>query len=125
MIDLAANNMDRVQHLTALLIQVVVGDVDTSSFTLYMYSRDESNARVVTDIVVLPRHTNDVTVALEVARQYSLAVTARGGGTSIAGNAVGPGLVLDFSRYMNKILDIDLDTQTVTVQPGVVLSDLQ
>src|SRR5699024_3361818 len=111
--------------VTERLIQVIDGDVDTSSLTRSMYSSDASNSRVVPDIVVLPRHTNDVTAALEVARQYSLAVTARGGGTSIAGNAVGPGLVLDFSRYMNKILDIDLDTQTVTVQPGVVLSDLQ
>lgn len=125
MTDLASNIVDRVQHVTERLIQVIDGDVDTSSLTRSMYSSDASNYRVVPDIVVLPRHTNDVIAALEVARQCSLAITARGGGTSIAGNAVGPGLVLDFSRYMNKILDIDLDTQTLTVQPGVVLSDLQ
>src|SRR5699024_4467186 len=125
MTDLASNIVDRVQHVTERIIQIIDGDVDTSSLTRSMYSSDASNYRVVPDIVVLPRHTDDVTAALDVARQYSLAITARGGGTSIAGNAVGPGLVLDFSRYMNKILDIDPDNQTVTVQPGVVLSDLQ
>ena len=125
MTDLAPIIVDRVQHVTERLIQVIDGDVDTSSLTRSMYSSDASNYRVVPDIVVLPRHTDDVIAALDVARQYSLAITARGGGTSIAGNAVGPGLVLDFSRYMNKILDIDADNQTVTVQPGVVLSDLQ
>src|SRR5699024_7771760 len=55
----------------------------------------------------------------------SLSVTARGGGTSCAGNSAGPGLVLDFSKYMNQALDIDAQAQTAVVQPGVVLADLQ
>src|SRR5699024_7277886 len=107
--------VDRVQHVTERLIQVIDGDVDTSSLTRSMYSSDASNYRVVPDIVVLPRHTDDVIAALDVARQYSLAITARGRGTSMACNAFRPGLVVDFSRYMNKILGIDADNQTVTV----------
>src|SRR5699024_10578686 len=76
-------------------------------------------------IVVLPRHAGDVVAAVDIARDYSLSVTPRGGGTSCAGNAVGPGLVLDFSRYMNQVLHIDAEAQTAVVQPGVVLADLQ
>lgn len=117
--------VDRVQHVTRRLLEVLEGDVDASSLTRSMYSTDASNYRVVPDIVVLPRHAADIEAAVDVARHYSLSITARGGGTSMAGNAVGPGVVLDFSRYMNQILDVDVENQTVTVQPGVVLSDLQ
>ena len=117
--------VDRVQHVIQRLTQVLEGDVDATSLTRAMYSSDASNYRVVPDIVVLPRHAADVEATLQVAREYALPITARGGGTSIAGNAVGPGLVLDFSRYMNQVLDIDIEYQTAVVQPGVVLSDLQ
>src|SRR5690625_4911724 len=117
--------VDRVQHVIQRLTQVLEGDVDATSLTRAMYSSDASNYRVVPDIVVLPRHAADVEATLQVAREYALPITARGGGTSIAGNAVGPGLVLDFSRYMNQVLDIDVEYQTAVVQPGVVLSDLQ
>ena len=59
--------------------------------------------------------------SIDVARQTGVSVTARGGGTSIAGNAVGAGLVVDFGRHLNRILDIDPDDRTARVQPGVVL----
>src|SRR5699024_9985448 len=101
------------------------GDVDASSLTRSIYSTDASNYRVVPDIVVLPRNANDVVATVDIARTYSLSVTARGGGTSCAGNSVGPGLVLDFSKYMNQVLDIDPENHTAVVQPGVVLADLQ
>lgn len=125
MTDLAPTIVDRVQHITARLEEMLDGDVDASTLTRSIYSTDASNHRVVPDIVVLPRHENDVVAAIDIARDYSLSVTARGGGTSCAGNSIGPGLVLDFSRYMNKILDLDVENQTAVVQPGVVLSDLQ
>src|SRR5690625_1516892 len=104
--------VDRVQHVIQRLTQVLEGDVDATSLTRAMYSSDTSNYRVVPDIVVLPRHAADVEATLQVAREYALPITARGGGTSIAGNAVGPGLVLDFSRYMNQVLDSDIEYQT-------------
>ncbi|MDN6410339.1 MAG: FAD-binding oxidoreductase [Yaniella sp.] len=125
MTDIAPTILDRVQHIAARLTELLDGDVDASSLTRSMYSTDASNYRVVPDIVVLPQNSDDVVAALDIAREYSLAVTARGGGTSMAGNAIGPGLVLDFSKYMNKVLHIDPENHTATVQPGVVLSDLQ
>lgn len=125
MTDLAPTIVDRLQHITSRLAEVLDGDVDATSLTRSIYSTDASNYRVVPDIVVLPRHAGDVVAAVDIARDYSLSVTARGGGTSCAGNAVGPGLVLDFSRYMNQVLHIDAEAQTAVVQPGVVLADLQ
>lgn len=125
MTDIAPTILDRVQHITARLTELLDGDVDASSLTRSMYSTDASNYRVVPDIVVLPQTSDDVIAALDIAREYSLAVTARGGGTSMAGNSIGPGLVLDFSKYMNRVLHIDPENHTATVQPGVVLADLQ
>src|SRR5690625_5041068 len=125
MTSLAPTIVDRVQHITAQLTDKLDGDVDATSLTRSIYSTDASNYRVVPDIVVMPRHADDVVTAVDIARDYSLPVTARGGGTSCAGNSVGPGLVLDFSRYMNKVLDIDTENHTAVVQPGVVLADLQ
>ncbi|GAA4481932.1 FAD-binding and (Fe-S)-binding domain-containing protein [Rhodococcus olei] len=103
----------------------IAGDVDDSTRRRAEYSTDASNYRVVPDAVVFPRSDEDVAAVLEVGRGHGLPVTARGAGTSVAGNAIGPGLVLDFSRHMNRILDLDPDARTAVVQPGVVLSSLQ
>lgn len=89
------------------------------------YSSDASNYRVQPAAVLFPRDSDEVAAALSIAREAKIPVTSRGAGTSVAGNAIGPGLVIDFSRYMNQILDIDSDGRTARIQPGVVMSDLQ
>ncbi|MFD4430847.1 FAD-binding and (Fe-S)-binding domain-containing protein [Nocardia sp. NPDC058497] len=99
--------------------------VDASTRRLAEYSSDASNYRVRPAMVVFPRHDSDVAATVTFAREHGLAVTARGGGTSVAGNAVGPGIVLDFSRHMRAIRAVDPEARTALVQPGVVLSDLQ
>lgn len=99
--------------------------VDASTRRLAEYSSDASNYRVRPAMVVFPRHDADVAATVTFAREQGLAVTARGGGTSVAGNAVGPGIVLDFSRHMRAIRAVDPEARTAVVQPGVVLSDLQ
>ncbi len=101
------------------------GETDASSVRLAQYSTDASNYRVVPQLVIMPRHEADVIAAVKIAARHGLPVTVRGGGTSCAGNAVGPGVVLDVSKYMNKIVSIDPEARTAIVQPGVVLSDLQ
>ncbi len=63
--------------------------------------------------------------ALDVCRERGLPVLARGGGTSLAGQCCNTAVVLDFSRHMNRVLDIDVTHRTATVQPGVVLDDLR
>ncbi|WP_336852246.1 FAD-binding and (Fe-S)-binding domain-containing protein [Sinomonas albida] len=107
-------------------LQLELGDrVDVSPLTKALYSSDASNYRVVPEAVVLPRSRQDVIAAAAVARAHGVPVTARGGGTSCAGNAIGPGLVIDFSRFMDRVLEIDPETATAVVEPGVVLSALQ
>ncbi|TYC17798.1 FAD-binding protein [Micromonospora sp. MP36] len=74
--------------------------------------------------VVFPRHADDVAAAVSLAGRYGVPVVPRGAGTSLAGQTIGPGLVLDLSRHMHRIVDIDLDARTARVQPGVVQDQL-
>ena len=89
------------------------------------YSSDASNYRVIPRAVVFPRSADDVLAAAAVCRELAVPLTARGGGTSIAGNSVGPGVVLDLSRHLNQVVSIDPGARTAVVQPGVVLDRLQ
>jgi FAD/FMN-containing dehydrogenase/Fe-S oxidoreductase len=99
--------------------------VDASPRRRAEYSSDASNYRVVPQAVVFPRSADDVLAAAGVCRELAVPLTARGGGTSIAGNSVGPGVVLDLSRHLNQVVSIDPDARTAVVQPGVILDQLQ
>ncbi|MEV8181503.1 FAD-binding and (Fe-S)-binding domain-containing protein [Specibacter sp. NPDC078692] len=114
-----------IDQLVQDLSSSVAGIVDASTRRRGEYSSDGSNYRVVPQVVVMPKDEADVVTAVAIARRHGVPVTARGGGTSCAGNAVGAGLVLDFSRFMNQIISLDPEKLTAVVQPGVVLSDLQ
>jgi FAD/FMN-containing dehydrogenase/Fe-S oxidoreductase len=98
----------------------VDGEVLADPGTLSMYAADASNYRHVPVAVVRPRTTDAVVAAVGVAAELGVPITGRGAGTSIAGNACGEGLVLDFSRHLNSVLDVDPATRTAVVQPGVV-----
>lgn len=101
------------------------GEVDTATRRRAEYSTDASNYRVVPEVVVFPRDRDDLIAAVTTARENGAHVTMRGGGTSVAGNAIGPGVVIDTSRHLNRILDVDVEAKTARVQPGVILSHLQ
>ncbi len=101
----------------------ISGTVAADGGTRALYATDASNYRVVPDLVVLPRTTDELAAAVALCAQAGAPVTLRGGGTSMAGNAVG-GVVVDVSRHLNRILDIDPATRTAVVEPGVVLTDL-
>ncbi|MEP6562515.1 MAG: FAD-linked oxidase C-terminal domain-containing protein, partial [Nakamurella sp.] len=81
--------------------------------------------RVLPTVVVEPLDSDDVLATLAVSRAAGIPVTSRGGGTSIAGNSIGPGIVIDFARHLNRILEVDADSRAALVQPGVILSHLQ
>ena len=72
-----------------------------------------------------PRHTDELLAVLDVARDRGVPVTMRGAGTSIAGNAVGPGIVVDTVRHLNRVVSVDPEARTAVVQPGVVHATLQ
>ena len=100
-------------------------DVDTSSGTRARYSSDAGLTRIPPLAVAFPRTPEQALAAFDLARAHGVPLTARGGGTSCASNAIGPGLVLDFSRHMNRVLSIDPEARTATVEPGCVGSTLQ
>ncbi|POX46217.1 FAD-binding oxidoreductase [Streptomyces sp. Ru71] len=111
--------------LEAALRRAVRGEVGFDVTSRALTTMDASNYRRVPLGVVAPRDADDVAAALEVCRQHGVPVVARGGGTSIAGQATGTGVVLDFTRHMNRLLELDPDTRTAVVQPGLVLDRLQ
>ncbi len=114
-----------VPEVVARLRRAVRGEVDDSSRRRAEYSTDASNYRVVPSVVVAPRDTDDVLAALEVARETGTPLTSRGGGTSVAGNSVGTGIVLDLSAHLHRVLALDPEARTARVEPGVVMSALQ
>ena len=100
-------------------------DVDASVGTRARYSSDAGLTRIPPLAVAFPRTPEQAIAAFDLARAHGVPLTARGGGTSCASNAIGPGLVLDFSRHMNRVLSIDPEARTATVEPGCVGSTLQ
>ncbi len=114
-----------VTDLVGELRAAVRGEVDASTRRRAEYSTDASNYRVVPQVVVFPRDVDDALAALAVARDARVPVTSRGAGTSVAGNAIGPGVVLDFSRHVDRIVSLDPEGGTATVEPGVVMASLQ
>lgn len=100
-------------------------DVDASSGTRARYSSDAGLTRIPPLAVAFPRTPEQAIAAFDLARAHGVPLTARGGGTSCASNAIGPGLVLDFSRHMNRVISIDPKARTATVEPGCVGSTLQ
>ncbi|WP_375491782.1 FAD-binding and (Fe-S)-binding domain-containing protein [uncultured Jatrophihabitans sp.] len=107
--------------LAAALRRAGLAEVDDAVRRRAEYSTDASNYRVVPQVVAFPRHVDEVCAAVSVATQLGVPLTARGGGTSTAGNAVGTGLVLDFSRHLNRVRDVDPDTRTAVAEPGAIL----
>ncbi|WP_298208994.1 FAD-binding and (Fe-S)-binding domain-containing protein [Ferrimicrobium sp.] len=118
-------DLDAVSELVALMKECGVREIDISSSRRAQYSSDASNYRVVPVAIVFPHSVDEVIATQQVAATTGVALTIRGAGTSVAGNAVGPGIVLDMSRYLNRVIDVDPFGMTATVEPGVVLDALQ
>ncbi|MGY2085434.1 FAD-binding and (Fe-S)-binding domain-containing protein [Blastococcus sp. SYSU DS0539] len=111
--------------VAAELRRAGIGDVDDSGLARALYSSDASLYRVLPRAVVRPRDPDEIVAALEVCRSLGVPLTPRGAGTSIAGNAVGAGVVLDTSRYLSRVRAVDPGAGTATVDPGVVQAALQ
>ncbi|CAM5594466.1 FAD-binding and (Fe-S)-binding domain-containing protein [Kitasatospora aureofaciens] len=113
-------------ELARELAAVLRGEVRFGAAERTVYSHDASNYRHLPLGVVKPADPDDVRTALALCRRYGVPVVARGAGTSIGGQAIGPGaMVLDFRRHLGSVLEIDPQARTARVQPGTVLDDLQ
>ncbi|MGX7695008.1 FAD-binding and (Fe-S)-binding domain-containing protein [Gordonia polyisoprenivorans] len=110
----------------ALLDDLTAHDllVDASTRRRAEYSYDASNYRVPPLAVVFPRNADEVALTARLCHRHGVPIIARGGGTSMAGNAIGAGIVIDLSRHMRTVGVVDADARTVTADAGVILTEL-
>jgi FAD/FMN-containing dehydrogenase/Fe-S oxidoreductase len=112
------------QRLERALSDALDGEVAFDDYSRHLFSRDASMYSITPLGVVFPRHDEDVAAAVRIAGELGVPIVPRGAGTSLAGQTVGPGLVLDFSRHLNRILELDPVARTAVVEPGVVQDQL-
>src|SRR5437660_8690270 len=113
------------EALAAELCRRIRGEVRFDAGSRALYATDASNYRQVPIGVVIPRDADDVIQTVAIAREFGAPILARGGGTSLAGQCCNVAVVLDTSKYLHRILELNPGLKTARVQPGVVLDDLR
>src|SRR5581483_11102795 len=113
------------RRLARELAAVVEGEVRFSPGSRALYTTGGSNYRQVPIGIVIPRSVEDVVSHVAVCREHGAPVLSRGGGTSLAGQVTNVAVVLDFSKYLNQILELDADRRLARVQPGLILDHLR
>jgi FAD/FMN-containing dehydrogenase/Fe-S oxidoreductase len=116
---------ENARALEADLRKAVSGEVRFDAGTKALYSTDSSNYRQLPIGVVLPRSIDDVVATMALCREHQAPVLSRGGGTSLAGQCCNAAVVVDFSKYLNRVLEIDPDRKLARVEPGLILDDLR
>ena len=119
---LAVDHKDR--DLEHALQSAIGGEVRFDSMFRSMYSTDASIYRIKPLGVVLPRDADDVSAVIELASKADVSVLPRGGGTSLSGQTVNSGIVMDFSKYMNNVPDVNSEERWVRTQPGITIDGL-
>jgi FAD/FMN-containing dehydrogenase/Fe-S oxidoreductase len=117
-------NVDAAE-LAAALRREIKGEVRFDNGSRALYSTDASNYRQVPIGVVMPRNADDVIATVALSRKYGAPILARGAGTSLAGQCCNVAVVMDFSKYMNRIVELDPQRKFARVEPGLVLDDLR
>ena len=107
------------------LRETVRGEVRFDEGSRALYTSDASNYRQIPIGVVIPRDAEDVVETVAICRRYGAPILARGGGTSLAGQCCNIAVVIDMSKYMNSIIELDADARQARVQPGIILDDLR
>src|ERR1700690_3086952 len=100
------------------------GDIRLDLSSKILYSTDASIYQIEPLGVVIPRSQDDLHSVVELAAKYHIPILPRGSGSSLAGQAIGEALILDCSRWLDRIIEIDPESMTATVEPGVILSTL-
>lgn len=110
--------------LVHALTGVLAGEVRTDLTTRLLYSTDASIYQVEPLGVVFPRTLDDLAVTMETCAAFGVPVLARGAGSSLAGQAIGPALIVDCARFLNRLVEIDPHSRTALVEPGLILAGL-
>ena len=116
--------LQEAQELVQQLERVIDGEVRFDGYSRMLYSTDASQYQIQPLGVVVPRDADDVQAAMELAARHRVPLLPRGGGSSLAGQCVGAGLVIDTSKYMDGILAVDEEARTATVQAGISIGTL-
>lgn len=116
--------MPHLPNLESELRRKIKGDILFDDVARYLYSTDASLYQIQPVGVVLPRDKDDVIQAMRTAAKHGIAILPRGGGTSLAGQTVGHALVIDCSKYMTALLEVNAEERWVRVQPGIVRDEL-
>src|ERR1700723_162735 len=106
------------------LTREMTGEVFFDRFNRGRYATDASFYQIVPSGVVVPRTVDEALRALSIARDDGRIVTPRGGGTSQSGQTVNHGIVVDFSKHLNRVISLDVENRSCVVEPGIVLDDL-
>ncbi len=114
----------RIEELSRTLGRQIRGEVRKSLVDRTIYSTDASNYRILPEAVVIPKTRHDIEITVSEASARDIPVTVRGAGTSLAGQAVGEGIILDLSKYMNRVVEVDAEGKKVRVEPGISIDGL-
>jgi FAD/FMN-containing dehydrogenase/Fe-S oxidoreductase len=112
------------EHLIHDLQKCIAGEVRFDDMTKVLYSTDASIYEIEPLGVVIPRTADDVLASVEVCSRHGAAIVPRGAGTSLCGQSIGRAVILDLSKYMNRVLDVNVEERWARIQPGVVLDEL-
>jgi FAD/FMN-containing dehydrogenase/Fe-S oxidoreductase len=110
--------------LAQRLVREIEGEVLFDAFSRGRYSTDASHYQIEPIGVVVPKSEQDILTAMAIARDENVPILPRGGGTSQCGQTIGEALVIDVSKHLNQVLDFDPDAESITVQPGIALDQL-
>ncbi|OWK34425.1 FAD-binding and (Fe-S)-binding domain-containing protein [Fimbriiglobus ruber] len=114
----------RRESLIRYLTRNISGEVRFDDTSRKLYATDASHYQIDPLGVVVPKTVDDLAATVQIAAELNVPITARGGGTSLTGQSIGPGIVIDCSKYLNAVGPVDVARRTVHVQPGVVLDHL-
>jgi FAD/FMN-containing dehydrogenase/Fe-S oxidoreductase len=118
------DSADQLQQAATRLAREVSGEVYLDRYRRALYSTDASLYQIVPRGVIVPRTRDDVRCVHQIAAELGVPIIPRGSGTSLSGQTVGAGLVIDFSKYLNRIVQLDPERCVARVEPGVVLDQL-
>ena len=112
------------ENLKNLIKSQVEGEVYFDEITREIYSTDASIYRIVPLCVAVPKTVNDVKALVQISNEYSIPILPRGGGSSLSGQTVNRAIVIDFTKYINKVIDINKESMTAISQPGITIDNL-
>ena len=116
--------MKRVEEIASDLKEAIQGDVLSDEVNRFLYTYDACIFRMKPLVIVCPRTKEDVIAIVKYAGKEEIPITARGGGSGRAGQGIGPGIIIDFSRYMNKVLEVNAEENYVIAEPGITHTNL-